>query len=331
MEKLITVIIPCYNAKKYIENTVNSVLEQTISEEKYQILIINDGSTDNTLEILEKIEKKYPNLISVVSQTNQGVAKTRNLGITLSESKYLTFLDADDLLAEDFLEKLLNTVELEDYDVVVCGANRQNASGEIIKKFGVDDVNSEWAKWMLMASWGKIYKTQFLKEYKITFLDSLFGEDAYFILNCIVKGANFKVLDYIGYSWMYNPESMTNTQYDGLNEYKSNQIISMLDSMIKLKTSKVNEDLFSYFILKQAVNRCLSPGRKARSSDFIKHYKRTIEYLEEKYPQALRNPLVFRGPDGEDKFVKMSIAIFILLHRLGLMPLFAKIYCQGKK
>lgn len=331
MEKLITVVIPCYNAEKSIETTIKSVVEQTISLDMVSILAINDGSTDGTQKKLEEIKNTYPEIITVVNQENQGAGPTRSRGISLAKTKYLTFLDADDLLDEQFLEKLLSIADEEDFDVVSSGLKRMTYSGETVKEFKIDNPNAEWSKWIIMSSCGKVYRTEFLQENDIKFLDSLFGEDAFFILELILKGAKFKLLDYLGYNWIINPESMTSTQYDGLSEYNSNQIIMMLNAMISLKTQSVDDDLFSYFILKQAVNRCLSPGKRATPEEFIKHYKRTIELLEREYPQALHNKLIFKGPEGEEKFVRYAIAGFVTLHRLKLMPLFSKVYCKGKK
>ncbi|MCI3859719.1 glycosyltransferase [Lactococcus garvieae] len=331
MEKLITVVIPCYNAEKSIETTIKSVIGQTLSLDRISILAINDGSTDGTQEKLEEIKNNYPELINIVDQENKGAGPTRSRAIGLTKTKYLTFLDADDTLEKNFLKKLLKVAETDDFDVVSCGAKRITSSGEVIKEFKIKKVNEEWSKWIIMSSWGKLYRTRFLKDNDIKFLDSLFGEDAFFILDIILKGAKFKLLDYLGYNWIINPESMTSTQYDGLSEYNSNQIIMMLNAMISLKTQSGDDDLFSYFILKQAVNRCLSPGKRATPEEFIKHYKRTIELLERKYPKALQNKFIFKGPEGEEKFVRYAIAGFVTLHRLKLMPLFSKIYCKGKK
>lgn len=330
MDKLITVIIPCYNAEKNIEAAIQSVFEQTISREKFHILAINDGSNDGTKEKLESIQKLNPETITIINQENKGVAGTRTYGISLTKTKYLAFLDADDMLDNHFLENLLSVAIEGDFDVVSCGAKRQTYSGEVLKEFKIEEPDEEWAKWIMMSSWGKVYRTDFLKEHNIKFLNSLFGEDAFFVLGIILKGVKFKVLDYIGYIWMFNPESMTNTQYNGLNDYNSSQIIVMLKSMIDLKTSEVDEDLFSYFILKQAVNRCLSPGKKASPQQFVNHYRRTIELLEGEYPKALHNSLIFKGPKGEEKFVRYAISGFVLLHKLKLVPLFSKIYCKGK-
>ncbi|KAA8719126.1 glycosyltransferase [Lactococcus garvieae subsp. garvieae] len=331
MDKLVTVIIPCYNAEKNIEATIQSVLEQTIGPEKLHILLINDGSSDGTQDKLEQLQTAHPEIVTVITQANQGVAKTRTKGISMTETAYLTFLDADDILEPYFLENLLSVAIEGDFDVVSSGIQRKKYSGEIVKEFKVKKPDTEWAKWILMSSCAKIHRTQFLKEQNIHFLDSLFGEDAYFVLSEIIKGAKFKVLDYIGYTWMLNPESMTNTRYNGISEYNSNQIMIMLESMIDLGADWADDDLFSYFILKQAVNRCLSPGKNATPEEFMRHYKRTIALLKGKYPKTLRNSLVFRGPEGEEKFVRYAIAMFVIIHRLKLMPLFSKIYCKGKE
>jgi glycosyltransferase involved in cell wall biosynthesis len=106
IKPLISVIIPVYNCEKYIYNSISSVLGQTFKD--FELIIVNDGSEDNSLEIINQFNDLR---MSVYSKSNEGQCKTLNYGLTKSKGKYIKYLDSDDLMNESHLELLINTVE----------------------------------------------------------------------------------------------------------------------------------------------------------------------------------------------------------------------------
>lgn len=107
-----TVIIPIYNTEKYVEDTILSVINQTIGfEENIQIILVNDGSTDNSEEICKKYESKYPENIKYIKQENAGVSSARNNGFKHAEGRYINFLDADDIWQEGVFKVALEMFE----------------------------------------------------------------------------------------------------------------------------------------------------------------------------------------------------------------------------
>ena len=101
----ISVIVPIYNVEKYIENCLKSLAEQTISKDELEVLLINDGSPDNSEEICRRYAEKYP-FFKLFSKENEGSSKTRNFGIEHAQGKYFVFLDPDDELTKDSLKNL---------------------------------------------------------------------------------------------------------------------------------------------------------------------------------------------------------------------------------
>src|ERR1700752_3531385 len=99
---LVSVIIPVYNGEKYIEQTIRSVLDQTLQD--FEIIILNDGSTDSSAEIIKRLQEE-DNRIIYIPKPNTGVSDTRNIGISKASGKYLAFLDADDVWTPVNLEK----------------------------------------------------------------------------------------------------------------------------------------------------------------------------------------------------------------------------------
>jgi len=117
-QPLISVIVPAYNLAHCITDCIDSIEKQTYSN--FEIIIIDDGSTDETKNVCEKLAKVYSN-IRVISQKNQGISAVRNLGIQESNGEYLAFIDGDDQIKETFLEHLYQRLIADSSDITVCG------------------------------------------------------------------------------------------------------------------------------------------------------------------------------------------------------------------
>ncbi len=120
---LVSIIIPVYNREKYIEKTLLSVLKQPNFD--YEIIIINDGSTDKSLQICEMYSKQY-DCIKIYSQENKGVSAARNLGIKKSSGKYIMFLDSDDYYVDNFFNNQLESELKNDYDLLAYSSYVSN-------------------------------------------------------------------------------------------------------------------------------------------------------------------------------------------------------------
>ena len=119
---VITVIVPVYNTEKYIEKCIDSLKEQTMNN--IEIIVINDGSTDNTLKILKKLASG-DNRIKIINQSNQKQGAARNRGLDLAKGEYIAFVDADDWIDLDYLEKMHNTALKYRADIAVSSMVRE--------------------------------------------------------------------------------------------------------------------------------------------------------------------------------------------------------------
>jgi teichuronic acid biosynthesis glycosyltransferase TuaG len=126
MNKIISIVIPAFNAELYIEQTIRSILNQTFQD--FEIIIINDGSTDNTLKIIEKIALD-DDRINFKSILNSGVSNARNEGIKSAKSKYILFLDADDILSSNFLQDRITFLEAHQ-EYSICGSSISTFTNE---------------------------------------------------------------------------------------------------------------------------------------------------------------------------------------------------------
>ena len=119
----VSVIIAVYNAEKYLVQCLDSVLNQTLKE--IEIILVNDGSTDNSMQILEKYQKKDAR-VRVINQENQGAAAARNAGMKLAVGEYLSFLDADDFFSPEMLEEMYAGCVEQDADISVIRSKEYN-------------------------------------------------------------------------------------------------------------------------------------------------------------------------------------------------------------
>ena len=125
MKKDISIIVPIYNSEKYLKKCIDSIINQTKKE--LEIILINDGSTDNSEKIIKEYKDKR---IKYIKNTNQGIGTTRNQGIKEATGKYLMFIDSDDYIENNACELLYNKAEKDNLDMVVCDFYREKEDGE---------------------------------------------------------------------------------------------------------------------------------------------------------------------------------------------------------
>ena len=134
----VSVIIPVYNTGPYLEECLNSARNQTLKN--IEIICVNDGSTDHSLDILQNCAKQ-DNRVIVINQKNQGVSHARNVGIQHAKGKYIYFLDSDDYLAHEALDTLVNTMDAGDLEILLFNANVFGEEG-VEKKRLLRDINN---------------------------------------------------------------------------------------------------------------------------------------------------------------------------------------------
>ena len=182
---LISIIIPVYNAEKYIHRCIKSVVNQSYKE--LEIIAVNDGSTDDSLSICETLAAQ-DNRIKVFSQINGGVSKARNTGLRLAKGKYVMFLDSDDYMLPDMCKTMLDVLHNKQADCVICGIQepegglwcpQRNIDYSTLVDFKKDfiyQLNTE----LLSPCWNKIFKRQLITN--LFNEDISFGEDLIFDL-----------------------------------------------------------------------------------------------------------------------------------------------------
>jgi glycosyltransferase involved in cell wall biosynthesis len=164
---LISVVVPVYNVAIYLERCVNSLIAQTYKP--LEIILIDDGATDNSGEICDSFEKKYPDIIKVIHQENRGLSGARNTGLAYAHGKYITFVDSDDWLASDMVETMYNNLKNTGAQISGIGLYQSYEDGRLIrnssrKEISVMSKKEALGKFLFndnltVCVWGKLYLT----------------------------------------------------------------------------------------------------------------------------------------------------------------------------
>lgn len=319
-KKEITIIIPVYNAGENIKHCVSSLLNQTLHN--FEVLLINDGSTDNSLEIIKKYEQQYPKLFKVLSQDNKGVVETRHRGLKEANTEYVMFMDNDDFIDKDYVETLYNQIEKFQMDIIISGYRRANFEKVF---FTVPSMDDEWTKYRITAPWARIFRRKFLIDNNVKFLKTYIGEDTYFNLSAYQHTDKIKCINYIGYNWYYNEESVSNTKQRGLKP--ECDVLIVLDAVDHIVKNK-DDELLNYFMFRHIIWYLLFSGRDATSHRFMEEYKRLFYWLKK---SGYKNKIcIFSKRIKSEPFKnRLYISIFYLLHKLKLVKLFSLVYCKG--
>ncbi|MBR0410254.1 MAG: CDP-glycerol glycerophosphotransferase family protein [Eubacterium sp.] len=200
----VSVIVPAYNAELYLEESIDSVLSQTYKN--FEIIIVNDGSTDRTGDIIKKYQAKYNN-IKMIDQKNQGVAQARKRGLEAAGGEYIYFLDSDDVLVRDALEKMCERSESVKADLVIANfdyiANNipteQHILDEVLDQDRIDKYNYHLL-WSYALS-NKLFKKELIQRYDLKFPNITYSEDGVFLLSYVYHCSIIAGLDKIVYHY----------------------------------------------------------------------------------------------------------------------------------
>lgn len=257
----ISYIIPAYNCEKTIAETVQSILFYDKSD-KFEILIIENGSTDNTLKVLQLLKKKYPYIR--ILKSKKGVSKARNKGIQESNGKWLWFVDADDKINFN-IEPLLEN--LNDVDLIIGNYQSNNSNINIIPKSKLidnDKLNDFKTKMIsdptrYMTLWTKVFDASIIKRNNLKFDDNLkVAEDSEFLFRYLIKCKNIFLLNKTIYLYStIGTSTMRSADLKSIKYYT--QAMSVMSKNISKRNLKMNEAIYKYICLNFFVSmvRCV--------------------------------------------------------------------------
>ena len=194
----ISVIVPIYNAEKYLSKCIESLIHQ--SYRALQIILVNDGSTDNSLTIAQDYAAQDAR-IAIYSQTNRGQAAARNNGVQYASGEWIAFVDADDYLDTDCYAQLMQHIAHN--DCVQMGYRRMSTDGKVIEE------KCPRYFYQFTSPCMRLYRRNLFTEHQLTFPEGMIYEDVIFSLDFWATNPTFISLPYTGYNYTFNPLSTT--------------------------------------------------------------------------------------------------------------------------
>lgn len=280
----ISIIVPIYNAEKYLKKCIDSLIGQTKKE--IEFILVNDGSTDSSENIIKDYSDKR---IKYFKNKNQGIGKTRNFGIEKSTGKYIMFLDSDDYLDKDACKYLFNKIEKENLDIVVCDFYK-DIDGKIEKekipsfKNSSLEENSELLLNINLAPWNKIYRSRLIKENKIKFVENLKYEDAPFVTECLLKAEKIGKIDKFLNYYVIHKNSETTTR-----DKKMFDIIKIVDIIRSQYKNSKYIDTVNTLTIKILVNYTIQQRENKNAKERNRFIDEVFNYLKKNIPDYRKN------------------------------------------
>lgn len=248
----VSVIIPVYNVEKYLEECLDSIINQTLKE--IEIICIDDGSTDSSLNVLENYKKKDKRII-VLQQQNLGAGAARNKGLDLARGKYLSFLDADDFFELTMLEKAYNKCEMDNAEICVFRSmefDNKSKKSQLIpwtirKRFLPSNIpfsSKKAAKYIFQVfngwAWDKLYNRKFIQFNKLEFQEIRTTNDAYFVFMANVLADKITILnDILAYHRVNTKTSLSVTREKSWD--------CCYKAIVAIKRNLIKQDLYNVF------------------------------------------------------------------------------------
>lgn len=332
IKKAVSIIIPTYNAEKYIDGCLDSIKDQL--DEEDEVLIIDDGSTDGTAEIC----KHYvSNKIHYIYQENSGVSAARNNGLQYAKGDWIFFVDADDYLFSGSLSKAKNAISNET-ELIVLGSTSSVDEVLIQQKSFFIETNKNVLRLLLCESankllipsniqqrhfnmwacWGRLYRKDILKKWKITFDSELFlGEDLLFSINYLLKIDKVKFVDEIAYYYRPNDSSVT-------ARFQINRVVNTLRLIEKIKMVLTDnqiidelQDDFNRFI----AGRCIAcyklyfkhPDNQQTKEQKVKQFSEFLDSQD--IDIAIKKTSLFNLSIGKKQRYEYAIYIILMKKR----------------
>lgn len=290
----VSIIIPVYNVEKYIDKCLHCLVNQTLKN--IEIIIVNDGSPDNSQIIIDKYVEKYPNKIKSFIKENGGQGSARNFGLTKATGEYIGYVDSDDYIELDMYEKLYNKAKTKNYDIVSCGnynVSENDGNKKTDNVLSIYNNKLENTMFGKIAVWNKIYKKEILLENNIEFKEKVWYEDLAFTIKAILNSKSFALVNEPLYNYLIRQGSTMNNS----NIKRNLEILEAFDDILEYIKHKDNKKIFEKIeflavdhIYISAIVRIIRAEANQKNKKEI--INKLIEYMNLHFPKYKNNKYI---------------------------------------
>ena len=291
----VSVIVPVYNVEKYLKKCLDSLATQTL--EDLEVIIVNDGSPDNSQKIIDKYTKKYPNMHGYLKK-NGGLSDARNYGIKYAKGEYVAFLDSDDYVKSDMYEKMYLKAKENDYDMVVCDINY--VYDNHVKRVGsgiredTTDIKSIY-RTIHPAAWNKIFKKELLQD--IEFKKGVWFEDVEFIYRLLPDIKSIGVVHEAFNQYVQREGSITNTINPKIYDYIDN-MNGIVDFYKKEKLYSKYQKELEYVYIRYIYATFIKSVSRYEYDEYLKAVDIAIKNVKKHFPKYRRNKYFYQNFKG---------------------------------
>ena len=271
MKIKVSVIVPVYNVEKFIDKCLNSLVNQTLKE--IEIIVVNDGSPDNSQKIIDKYVKKYPDKIKSFIKENGGQGSARNMGIEKAVGEYISFVDSDDWLDLDTLEKMYFLAKKDKSDIVIC---------DMVDHYSYYTIYHNCTKYnsvfeVTPSACNKIFRKELIKDFR--FLSKLWYEDFDFTTKILFNTNKISNINEGLYHCNCGHESTMNNN----NSKKNLDMITVINDIIDYlkKNDKYDKNIVSYLIFNHILITTINRVAVQKSIDKKDVIKQLIKYSKD--------------------------------------------------
>ena len=285
--KKVSIIVPFYNVENYIYKCLNSLVNQTL--EDIEIILVNDGSKDNSEKIAKKYYKKYPDKIIYLEKQNGGLSDARNYAFPYINGEYVAFLDSDDYIEKDMYEKMYNKAIEEKADLVECNFWWEYPNEQLESKGRIYKDKKDILLNARVVAWNKLIKKDLIENTKIKFPVGLRYEDVEFFYKITPHIKKLTIVEEPFIHYVQRDNSISNSQ-----NTRTKEIIDVLDNVIKYYKeqniyNEYKEELeynYARYILCSSMLRMIMIEDKKTRNETIKF---AWNSLNEKFPEWKKN------------------------------------------
>ena len=315
----VSVIVPVYNVEDYLEKCLDSLVNQTLKE--IEIIVVNDGSPDNSGKIIEKYAKKYKN-IKAYTKENGGLSDARNYGIKKASGEYLAFIDSDDYVTTDMYEKMYQKAKSGNFDMVVCDLNYVYED-KIVKAYSnIDTDTTDIKKTMLNiypAAWNKIFKKK-LFDTGIEFKKGVWFEDVEFIYRLLPSIKTIGVIHEHFNQYVQRIGSITTTVNPKIYHYIDNWN-GIIDYYKEQKLYDKYKQELEYSYVRYLYATFIKQASLYSYEDYQEAVDKAIINVKKQFPHYRKNKYFYQNIKG----------IYLLLFNKNISKLVYKIKHKGEK
>lgn len=324
---LVSILIPEYNAEKYIDKNLKSIINQTYKN--IEIILYDDASKDHTRERMKEYSEQYPEIIfSYWSDINGGIGHAKNQALSHAKGEYVFFCDCDDYMKPNTIEEMVKSAVDNNYpDIVVDGFTRVDADGN--KLYERKYSNVQEALQQSIPLFAKLFKRSFLIEHHVKSPKGVILEDVLYLCATLPNNPRASYINNCGYHWVKNLTSASNTKLSVFKEGILENSFKYIKEVKENCSDDKTKQQLQYYAVQFLCWHLLKTGTNIEWKMMKEEYTKGFKYLEELFPEYRKlNYVSPFKPKGVRLVVRLVVFGVVLMRKLRIEKLFFYLYSR---